>query len=63
MLALRDRHPGGSVGWNLDYDQATEALRGILCHACDVALGNFKHDPDRLRAAIACLDAHREAQV
>ena len=40
----------GGRGWNLDHDHKTNTFRGILCHNCNLGLGNFKD-------SLAVLDA------
>lgn len=30
---------------NLDHNHVTKTIRGILCHNCNVGLGNFKDSP------------------
>lgn len=39
----------------IDHDHKTGAFRGILCYACNLALGLFGDDPERLAAAIKYL--------
>lgn len=39
----------------IDHDHATGEIRGILCKACNVALGRFRDNPALLVAAIAYL--------
>ena len=49
-ICRTDTPPGR--GWCIDHDHETGKVRGVLCHFCNVGLGNFRDDPDRLTAAI-----------
>jgi Recombination endonuclease VII len=47
----------------IDHCHATSTFRGLLCHHCNMGLGWFRDDPERLRAAVAYLNEDRIAKL
>lgn len=45
----------GGRGWHTDHDHETKQVRGILCHPCNLALGNVKDRIEILQALIEYL--------
>ena len=60
-ICLTDK-PGGKGQFHADHDHSNGKPRGVLCHNCNVALGNFKDNPEILRAAIEYLNNYSEVR-
>lgn len=45
----------------VDHDHKSGKVRGLLCHNCNVGLGNFKDDPKIIVSAIGYLQKYQEA--
>ncbi len=45
---------------HIDHCHTTGLLRGVLCHNCNIGLGNFRDSPDLLVAAVAYLKRSRQ---
>lgn len=46
--------------WCLDHDHKHNNFRGWLCHKCNLGLGNFDDDPDRIQRALKYIEKHNE---
>lgn len=49
-----------SNAWHSDHDHETGKRRGILCHGCNLALGNIQDDVKKLRGLILYLESYNE---
>jgi hypothetical protein len=49
-------NPGDEHSFRVDHNHDTGEVRGLLCNACNLTLGNAKEDATRLRACADYLD-------
>jgi acetyl-CoA carboxylase alpha subunit len=54
----RNTYRGHVRSLAVDHDHVTGSVRGLLCSACNTALGKFEDNLAALRAAITYLEAH-----
>ncbi|MET7788130.1 endonuclease domain-containing protein [Streptomyces sp900116325] len=67
-MAAEQRHLCGLCGersttqkrMHVDHDHATGKIRALLCHHCNLLLGNAKDSAERLRQAIEYLERHHD---
>jgi hypothetical protein len=52
---------GGKRAFHVDHDHRSGRVRGILCHHCNLLLGNAKDDMETLKAAASYLARHAAA--
>jgi hypothetical protein len=49
---------GLGKAFDVDHDHTTGKIRGLLCNACNTALGLMGDDPSRLRRAADYIDEY-----
>jgi hypothetical protein len=54
---------GGRGDWHVDHDHITGAVRGLLCHRCNVVLALVSDDIERLRGLILYLTKAKESNA
>ena len=58
MCKICGDKPTTQRGLHIDHCHATGVVRGLLCHGCNVTLGNMKDDPEILLKAVEYLRSH-----
>lgn len=55
ICGKKDTTKGKKGYLSVDHDAATGEIRGLLCHQCNIGIGNLRHDRDILLKAIEYL--------
>lgn len=63
MCAICNTTRLGSRNLCIDHNHKTGKIRGLLCVACNMAIGYMKDNPARLKAAADYLSSHGVAQI
>src|SRR5690606_29139249 len=58
VCAICKGPPNGKGRYHVDHCHKTGKVRGLLCHHCNLGIGNLKDDADLVLAAAAYLVAH-----
>ena len=57
-VCLSDNPSLNNGNWSIDHDHTTGAVRGIVCHHCNIMLGGARDNIDTLRNAVTYLERH-----
>lgn len=58
VCAVCGREPRPDISLHVDHDHATDAIRGLLCFVCNVAIGLISEDHERLDSIRRYLHVH-----
>jgi hypothetical protein len=58
VCGLCGEAPDTKKRMHVDHNHVTGRIRALLCHHCNLLIGNAKESMDRLRLAIAYLERH-----
>ena len=56
----KSTNPSGKGNFHVDHCHKTGKIRGLLCHHCNLGLGNFKDDTELLNIAIEYLNKQNQ---
>lgn len=58
-ICATDKPGGNLTKWSVDHCHDSAKVRGLLCAACNMGIGQLGDDPGRMRAAADYIDRHR----